>query len=250
MSGERGKMDEQTRDIIMNPSSSVVAAAHELKSPLTLIRQLAIDLASDDKDFDARQKTILKRIVLTSEKYLKLTSDLTRCARICDDYPDMFKTGPINLVNTCLKIKQEISPLFEAYNKCLEVDKRRVPLMVIANSELLEKIIYEFCNNALNYTNDSKKVTIKLSNSASQKTARVNVRDYGPMLPSTAWKILTTCLGTSPQPLQARPESSGLGLYLAEIFAEKMGAKIGVTRHRDGMTFFIELKVSTQMELF
>ena len=61
---------------------SLVAAAHELKTPLVLMRQLSIQLAQTD---DPRKNTeIIERIRLTAERSLRLTDSLTKSARLAD----------------------------------------------------------------------------------------------------------------------------------------------------------------------
>jgi len=47
--------------------------------------------------------------------------------------------------------------------------------------------------------------------------------------------------------VKSRPNSSGLGIFLASEFARTMHGQIGLTRHRDGVTFYVELPVSRQM---
>ena len=78
---------------------------------------------------------------------------------------------------------------------------------------------------------------------------RVAVRDYGPAIPADLWRRLQATLGTGAQALHARPSSSGLGLYVAGQFAEAMNGKIGATRHRDGVTFYVDTTASTQLSL-
>ena len=51
------------------------------------------------------------------------------------------------------------------------------------------------------------------------------------------------------QALHARPQSSGLGLYVAGQFAQAMQGKVGATRHRDGATFYVAVLASSQMRL-
>jgi signal transduction histidine kinase len=63
------------------------------------------------------------------------------------------------------------------------------------------------------------------------------------------WKTLKNKLATAPQPVHARPESSGLGLYISGQFADAMQGTIGAVRHRDGATFYVELPASRQMNL-
>jgi K+-sensing histidine kinase KdpD len=78
---------------------------------------------------------------------------------------------------------------------------------------------------------------------------RIGVRDYGPALSSDMWRTLQEKLRVAPQAVHARPESSGLGLYIASQFAEAMNGRIGAIRHKDGATFYVELQASTQMSL-
>jgi K+-sensing histidine kinase KdpD len=80
-------------------------------------------------------------------------------------------------------------------------------------------------------------------------TIRIGVRDYGPALSSDMWRKLQKKLRTAPQAIHARPESSGLGLYIASQFAEAMNGRIGAVRHKDGATFYVELQASSQMSL-
>lgn len=47
--------------------------------------------------------------------------------------------------------------------------------------------------------------------------------------------------------IRTRPESSGLGIYVASQFAQAMDGEIGLIRHRDGLTFYVELPLSRQL---
>ena len=81
-----------------------------------------------------------------------------------------------------------------------------------------------------------------------QDKTRLSVRDYGPGVSADVWRRLEMKHATTQQ-IARRPESSGLGLYLSRQFAEAMAGKVGVTRHRDGASFFVDLGISTQMSL-
>jgi integral membrane sensor signal transduction histidine kinase len=49
--------------------------------------------------------------------------------------------------------------------------------------------------------------------------------------------------------VRTRPESSGLGIYVANQFARAMNGRIGLIRHRDGLTFYVEMPISRQLSL-
>lgn len=224
--------------------SSLTAAAHELKSPLSLVRQLALRL--DSSDMSDEQRRLLQQITLTSERALRLTSDLTRAARLDDA---LFELEPINPEQLCKDIASELEPLFKAHGRSLQVSHRTHPLLLVANRDLLRRIIMNFSDNALHYSQPGTAVHMQIQAFKKAGTVRVGIRDFGPALSSDMWRTLQKRLKHSPQIIHARPQSSGLGLLIASQFAEAMQGTIGATRHRDGATFYVELQSSRQLSL-
>ncbi len=224
--------------------SSLIAAAHELKSPLALVRQLALRLETGE--LSDQQHHLLQQITLTSERALRLTSDLTRSARLEDA---LFEVEPINPEQLCRDIANELTPLFEAHGRSLDVNHRTHPLLLVANRDLLRRIIMNFSDNALHYSQPGSAVHMQIQALKKAGTIRVGIRDFGPALSNDMWRVLQKKLKRSPQAVHARPQSSGLGLYIASQFAEAMHGTIGATRHRDGATFYVELQASRQLSL-
>ena len=223
----------------------LTAAAHELKAPLALVRQLALRL-QDEHISDSEKLKLLQQITLTSERGLRLTTDLTKAARLDSAF---FKLEPINPEQLCKDIVAELSPLFEAHGKNVQVSGRRHPLLLVANRDLLRRILLGFNDNALHYSQPGTAVSMQIKAFKKSGTIRIGVRDYGPALSSDMWNKLQKKLKVAPQAIHARPESSGLGLYIASQFAEAMNGRIGATRHKDGATFYVELQASSQLSL-
>jgi len=231
-------------DIVIHEVSSLTAAAHELKSPLALVRQLALQLESSEVTDE--QRRLVQQITLTSERALRLTSDLTRSARLDDA---LFELEPLNPEQLCKDIVAELTPLFEAHGRSLAVTHRTHPLLLVANRDLLRRIIMNFSDNALYYSQPGTAVHMQIQALKKSGTVRVGIRDYGPALSADMWRKLQKKLTHSPQSVHARPQSSGLGLFIASQFAEAMQGTIGATRHRDGATFYVELQASRQLSL-
>jgi len=231
-------------DIVIHEVSSLTAAAHELKSPLALVRQLALQLESSEVTDE--QRRLVQQITLTSERALRLTSDLTRSARLDDA---LFELEPLNPEQLCKDIVAELTPLFEAHGRSLAVTHRTHPLLLVANRDLLRRIIMNFSDNALYYSQPGTTVHMQIQALKKSGTVRVGIRDYGPALSADMWRKLQKKLTHSPQSVHARPQSSGLGLFIASQFAEAMQGTIGATRHRDGATFYVELQASRQLSL-
>ena len=245
MSGKRGDTGILFDGLFEDGLSSVIAAAHELKSPLVLIRQLSLLLEGCDPSNLDRDR-MLRQIVLTSEQALRLTSDLTKVARLSDA---MFKVEPIDPKQLCERIVYDLKPLFSANNRKMILKSCKHPLLLVANRDLLRRIIMNFSDNAINYTGTDSVVEIQVKALNSGKVIRLGIRDYGPALSIDLWRSLRGKLAKSSVPIDARPQSSGLGLYIASQFAEAMNGKIGAIRHRDGATFYIDLQASTQLNL-
>lgn len=222
-----------------------IASAHELKAPLALIRQLSLSLEQGQWS-EAESRRMLRQITLTSEGALRLTADLTRATRLQDS---LFELAPINPRELCEEVAHELTPLFKARNRELKVAAGRRPLLAVANRDLLRRILVNFSDNALNYTDADTPVTLQAASAGQGERIRISVRDYGPAVPADVWRSLKRYLGKAPQTLQARPASSGLGLYLAGQFAGAMNGHIGATRHQDGATFYVELLSSHQLRL-
>lgn len=222
-----------------------VAAAHELKAPLALIRQLSLGL-EQGKYSNEEQRKMLRQIILTSERGIRLTSDLTRTTRLEDG---LFELEPINSRQLCEEVAHELTPLYKARGRELQVTAGRRQLLAVGNRDLLRRVLINFSDNALHYADSRTPVIIRAVSSMNGERVRVGVRDYGPAVPSDVWQRVKRHLGTAPQALQNRPASSGLGLYISGQFADAMQGSIGATRHRDGATFYVELLASRQLEL-
>lgn len=222
----------------------LVTASHELKSPLALVRQLA--LALEDNLDSADRAEIVRQILLTSERALRLTTDLSRSARLQDS---LFELEPLNPQAICEEVAHEMTPLYRARGRVIRVASRYRPRLAVANRELLRRIMLNFADNALHYAGADEPVELRAASRTREGSVRLSVRDYGPAVPADMWRKLHASLGNIPQTLHMRPQSSGLGLLVSGQFARAMHGSIGATRHHDGATFYVDVSASTQMSL-
>lgn len=223
---------------------SLVTAAHELKAPLSLVRQLALGLEAGGYS-EAQRQRILRQIILTSERALRLTTDLSRTSRLEDS---LFELEPLNPQQICEEAAHELEPLYKARGRELRVTSRHRPILAVANRDLLRRIILNYADNALHYAEDAP-VELRAQAIRNGSKIRIAVRDHGPAIPADIWRRLQASLGTGAQPLHTRPGSSGLGLYVAGQFARAMNGEVGAIRHRDGATFYVDTTASTQLSL-
>lgn len=242
MKGKEVRSDDM---LLLGDLSFAVTAAHELKSPLALIRQLSLALEANTVSEDERQR-ILRQITLVSERALRLTADLSRSARLEDS---LFELEALNPQQICEEVAHELTPLYAAKGRAIRVASRYRPILAVANRELLRRIMLNFADNALHYTGDGAAVELHASTKDYGTKIRLGVRDYGPEIPVNIWQAIEASLGTGKQMLRGRPQSSGLGLYIAGQFAQAMQGEVGATRHRSGATFYVDVNASSQLRL-
>lgn len=223
-----------------------ITAAHELKGPLALVRQLSLVLDSDTELSSDERIEIARRIRLTSERALRLTSDLTKLNRLDDG---LFELEPINPVQLCKDIAVELKPLMDAHSRNMNIFiKRKHPLLLVANRDLLRRIVMNFTDNALHYGSPDTNIELAISTIGRGRIVRLAVRDYGPALRRDVKRNIKRGSGEFNN-FSGRPDSSGLGLFLASKFAGVMNGKIGAINHRDGVSFYIDLNASKQLSL-
>ena len=221
---------------------SLLAAAHELKAPLVLIRQLALEF----EEASGATETS-RRLRYTSERSLRLVSNLTKAARLEDS---LFDVEPVEIHALCSDVAHELLPLAREYEQQIVLDMPKNSLISVAHRDLLHALLIGLCDNAIAHNAKGAKVTI--SARLNEGRVEVAVRDEGPKVASVQLSQLRQRLGRTIQPIGDRPRSSGLGLWIASQFAAAMSSSIGSVSHRksEGMSFYVSLPRSRQLSLF
>lgn len=223
---------------------SVLAAAHELKAPLVLMRQLSLELALHGNN-SPEQRRAHERMRLTAERSLRLVENITKASRLQDG---LFDLEPLQAASIWNMVLDEVDPLARSMQQTVELSMPRKPLLVVGHRELLPAVLMGLCDNAVGHT--SRDGVVKLSARARGNEVEFSVRDQGPIISNQAFENLKDRLGSGPQPLGVRPSSSGLGLWIAGEFARTMSSRLEVTRHRSGgMTFSLLVPTSQQLSL-
>ena len=219
----------------------ILVAAHELKAPLAVLRQLALSF----NEMDAAGEQIRSEMVQVSERAIRQVNDLSKIRRLEDG---LFKMEPVAIREVCDAVTRELSLLFRYNNRDLHIRYSNRSRLVSANRELLYSVIYNFLLNAMHYSSEETKSELIVRESGGR--VRVVIRDFGPTLPIEVWKEMKRGWLKKPTSIAMRPGSSGLGLYIASKFSKYMNAEVGAIRHSDGTSFYVNLPISRQMSLF
>lgn len=222
------------------PSLSV--AAHELKTPIALMRQLS--LAYEDPDLpDHLRQAYSRSLTLTAERALRLVNDLAHVGNLS---PSLFPLSPTNPMAVCQIASSLTSPMAAIYRRTITWPKIRKVQLVSANDRLLESVLVNFVDNALKYSEEGSEIVVALRRAGER--IRLSVRDFGPAISLGEYRRLVNEMEQL-KTVRTRPDSSGLGVFIANEFARAMGSTIGMIRHKDGVSFYIDLQPSKQMSL-
>lgn len=219
----------------------ILVAAHELKAPLSVLRQLALSFdGAGDGDEHIRSE-----MVSVSERAIRQVNDLTKIKRLSDG---LFEMEPVAVRAVCDEVTQELQYLFRFNKRDLFVKYANRAGLVVANRELLHSVVYNFLLNAMHYSGEETRSELIVKDVKDR--VRIVIRDYGPALPGDVWREMKRGFIEKPTSIAMRPGSSGLGLFIASRFSRYMNAKVGAVRHRDGTSFYVELMMSRQARLF
>lgn len=225
--------------------------AHELKTPLAIILHIASSLEDDllyDSPSDRKQAA--QRIRLSAERTLNLVQGLTISHRIggnSDQAAFGFELEPLNISQICQEVMHEIMPLAQACGQKINFNAPFSPQLVVGNGSLLRGVLINLIDNAIKHNPPKTDVNIKIRRHDS--CIRASVRDNGPGLTLADVRRLSDGLGRTLQPMQGRPGSSGIGLYIASQMAQAMGGELGVSAVNKGAMFHVDLIQSKQLSL-
>lgn len=220
---------------------SILVAAHELKAPLAVLRQLALNLPG----MDMGGEHLRSEMVSVSERAIKQVNDLAKIRRLEDG---LFVMEPVAVREVCDAASRELDYLFKYNHRDLFIKYTNRSRLATANRDLLYSVVYNFLLNAMHYSGDETRAELLVRDF--RGNIKIIVRDYGPALPTDVWRELHRGWLAKPTSIAMRPGSSGLGLFIASQFSRYMHGKVGAVRHHDGTSFYVELPVSKQMSLF
>ena len=217
-----------------------MVVARELKRPLLELRQLALGFDGCGPE----DERIRAEMVAVSERAMRQVDDLARFNELENGG---FEMGPVAVRALCDDVVKEVSRLFGGKKCELDVKYSNRSRLVNANPELLKSVVSNLVLNAMKYDDRELKTRFLVCESGGK--IEINVRDFGPALPSDVWREMKEEV-YAPKEIAMRPGSSALGFYIAAKFSKYMKAEVGATRHSDGVSFFVKLPATRQKTIW
>ena len=217
------------REAAANRSKKELVAelSHDIKTPVATIKATCEVMEMKYKEPDVQDKVSVIKSKATSVEQL-----IDNMFRATLDDLDELKVTPRE--ESSLIIEDMLGDL--RFYGTVE-QKGSVPECLISVDRLrLEQVIDNIAGNSFKYAGTPLEVEYKTE----KDNIRVILSDRGPGVPDDELSLLTSKFYRGSAAEQSSKEGSGLGLYLASRFMEKMGGGIEV-RNREGGGFTAEI---------
>ena len=225
---ELSKTDELRRDLMANVS-------HDLKTPLTMIKayaEMSIDLHSKNK---AKREEDIKTIISEVDRLTYLVNDILTLSKVQSKIGklDITEFDLIILINDILN---KYKPLQIKENYKFNFIHDKDVLLIKADKNKIEQVIYNLINNAINYTGSDNLVEIIVS---SDKDIKVEIKDTGKGIDDKDLPYIWDKYYKNKKKHKRNLVGTGLGLSIVKSILEEHNYKYGVnTKKNEGTCFY------------
>ena len=211
-------------------------ASHQLRTPLTSVKgYLSMIREGDAGKVTPKQKQMLNQAFASSQRMVYLIADLLNVSRLRTG-KFVIDPGPVNLAQM---ISEEIEQITEiakvASQKLTYKPPKDFPELMLDDIKT-RQVIMNFVDNALHYTQAGGRITVQLVETP--HTVEMRVKDNGIGVPKSEQPHLFTKFYRAGNARKARPDGTGLGLFMAKkVIIAQGGSLIFESQEGKGSTF-------------
>ena len=210
-------------------SRFVADAAHQMKTPVSGLKA-QIELALREQD-PQRVRHSLGQLYVSADRLSRLVRQLLALARNEPSAAATLRLEPANLRALAFDASMEWVPLALKAGVDLGFEGDEGPVMIDADIERLRELINNLVDNAIRYSHEGGRVTVRVDRGA-QGQPQLSVSDDGPRIPvqerARIFERFHRMLGTP-------ADGSGLGLAIVSEIAALHGARIVLEEDDDGV---------------
>lgn len=209
-------------------------AAHELRTPVSIIRTTAELAARRDRSSESYRQALIQ-ITAEAERMTKLLDDLLLLARIDSAAVEMPQQA-FDLGTTVGEVCDQMSGLAAMKAIQMRISGTGETALAVGNEAAIRQLAIVLLDNAIKYSRPGGEVEVSVQTHEGQ--IRLAVADSGPGIREEDLPHIFQRFYRSPQTQQENPAGSGLGLALAANIAQMHGAEVKVSRSSTGGAVF------------
>ena len=223
---ELKEVDKLRRDLIANIS-------HDIRTPISIIHGYVETLIMKHDSLDAhKQQEYLQTVIKSTERLKRLMTDLFELSKL-ESRQVKPKMEPFFMFDLLQDITRKYTLVAQERSIDLETVLPSKTPVVLADIALIERVLQNLIDNALNYTPENGKVKIKMTEV--QKQVNVSVTNTGPGIASGDLpKIFDRYYKVE----NNSSRGTGLGLAIVKNILEIHQTDIEVKSEHQGNTIF------------
>lgn len=235
---------EQLDQVNQMKSRFFANISHEFRTPLTLVlgqnQQLQAEL--DDPRLDAK----FDRVDRNGRRLLELVNQVLDLSKL--EASNMaLKTETIDLIPFLKNLLFSFESLADQKFQALIFDHNLDSLLIVADPEKLERIFYNLLANALKFTPERGRITLKLQMVAN--LAHIGIIDTGIGIPEAQVPYIFDRFYQAEGGTTHSSPGTGIGLALAKELVELHAGRISVQSvTNEGTEFWVVLPLSAGIE--
>lgn len=227
---EKLKALDETKDEFIS------MASHQLRTPLTSVKgYISMVMEGDTGKITAAQRKLLDQAFVSSQRMVYLIADLLNVSRLRTG-KFVIEAKPTNLADL---VEGEIGQLKEtAAGRNLELtyEKPKTFPELMLDETKIRQVVMNFVDNAIYYTPAGGHIKVKVSESA--EAIEFAVTDDGLGVPKSEQHHLFGKFYRAGNAKKARPDGTGLGLFMAKkVIIAQGGSIIFNSTEGKGSTF-------------
>jgi signal transduction histidine kinase len=206
--------NDKLRTLDQTKDDFISMASHQLRTPLTSVKgYVSMVIDGDAGPINPMQRRLLDQSFTSAQRMVYLIADLLNISRLKTGR-FVIETSPANLAQIT---KDEVSQLVETAKGrglTLTYDKPHDFPTYMLDTVKIRQVIMNFVDNAIYYTPSGGHIHVQLSDKP--KSIELRVIDDGIGVPKNVQHHLFTKFYRAPNAQKARPDGTGLGLFMAK----------------------------------
>lgn len=227
---EKLKALDETKDEFIS------MASHQLRTPLTAVKgYVSMVVEGDAGKLNKQQKELLDQAFASSQRMVYLIADLLNVSRLKSG-KFVIENKPTQLADVVESEMEQLQDMARSKEQTLTYAKpEKFPALMLDETKI-RQVIMNFADNALHYTPNGGHIQINLEDKG--ETIEFTVVDDGLGVPKSEQHHLFTKFYRAGNAKKARPDGTGLGLFMAKkVIIAQGGAIIFQSEEGKGSTF-------------
>jgi len=238
---ERKAMEALLREADSNKNQFLATLAHELRNPLSPIRNAAALLGASGAGAAERQARAREVITRQVDHLAHLVDDLLDVARISEG-KIVLRSEEVDLKEVVAQAIETAAPLIAAREHRLDVLQPAEQIWVQGDPVRLAQSVGNLLHNAAKFTPRAGEIVLQVALAGSDRV-RISVRDNGIGIDADSLPRIFGMFAQAAVPPDRAPEGLGIGLSLVSHLVELHGGRIEAASPGIdlGSTFTMEL---------